>query len=165
MTEFPRPYPLDRLGGASAEVEVAATDAECAALAERLAIPALHALSCQWRLRRGEAGRIAAEGTLRARLARECVVTLETFDTETNEKFRVAFVPAGTEAEDDDPKSIDELPYEDGAVDLGEAAAEQLALSLDPYPHKPGAALPDVAEPETPESPFAALARRRDAAR
>ena len=39
----------------------------------------------------------------------------------------------------------------------GEAAAEQLALALDPYPRSPDAVLPDV--PDDPEAqPFAALA-------
>ena len=43
-------------------------------------------------------------------------------------------------------------------LDLGEAAAEQLALSLDPYPRAPGAELPEVAT-EAEANPFAALRR------
>ena len=63
------------------------------------------------------------------------------------------------EERDDDPESIDEIPYEGSTIDLGEAAAEQLALALDPYPHKPGATLPD--SDEAPRNPaFAALAGR-----
>jgi hypothetical protein len=47
-------------------------------------------------------------------------------------------------------------------LDLGEAVTQQLALSLDPYPRAPGAALPeDLTGPgeaqAPPESPFAAL--------
>jgi hypothetical protein len=48
-------------------------------------------------------------------------------------------------------------------LDLGEAAAEQLALALDPYPRKPDARLLGAAE-DPPGFPFAALAplaRRR----
>ncbi|MCT6647115.1 DUF177 domain-containing protein, partial [Enterococcus faecalis] len=47
-------------------------------------------------------------------------------------------------------------PIEDGKIDLGQYAVEQLALSLDPFPRKPGA---EFVQPEEPAeiSPFAAL--------
>lgn len=157
--EFSRPLLLDRLAAGTTQQDIAATPEECTAIAHRLAIPAVLALACRFRLRRGEAGRIEAEAELRARVVRECVVTLDEFEADADEEFRIAFVPHGTEA-DEDPESDDEIPYQDGVIDLGEAAVEQLALSLDPYPRKPGAALPDEAE-ETPESPFAMLGRRR----
>jgi uncharacterized metal-binding protein YceD (DUF177 family) len=157
--EFHRPLAVDRIGPAAQDHAVAATPAECTALAARLGVPAVHSLECHWRLRRGEAGRIAAEGHLRARLVRECVVSLDEFETEMAEQFRLTFVPEGRESDDPDPESEDEIPYAGGAIDLGEAAAEQLALDLDPYPHKPGVTLPAAAS-EAAESPFAALARR-----
>ncbi len=157
--EFSRPLALDRVGATVFAIEVTATEAECAALAVRLGVPELHAFGCRFRLRRGESGRIGAEGELRARLARECVLSLDLFETEQAEPFRVIFVPAGTQNDDPDPESDDEIPYDGAAIDLGEAAAEQLALVLDPYPHKPGATLPPEAQ-EPLESPFAALARR-----
>ena len=161
VPEFPRPLGLDRVGAGTFEQEVVATAGECAALALRLGIPAVLAFVCRFRLHRGEGGRIAATGDLRARLVRECVVTLEDFETDVSEAFRVAFVPAGSESEGDDPESDDEIPYTGSAIDLGEAAAEQLALTLDPYPHKPGATLPAEVQ-EKLESPFAALGRRQD---
>ena len=162
-SEFPRPLALDRLGSAGHEETVSATAAECAALAVRLGIPALHALTCRWRLRRSSGGRIEADGLLEASLVRECVITLDAFEMRTRESFNVVFVPAGSETEDPDPEAVDEIPYDGSVIDLGEAAAEQLALTLDPYPHKPGAALPALDEPEPPAtrpSPFAVLGRR-----
>lgn len=157
--EFSRPLALDRVGAAMFAIEVTAAEAECAALALRLGVPALKAFSCRFHLRRGQSGRIAAEAEFHAALVRECVLSLDLFETEQTEAFRLSFVPAGTENDDDDPESEDEIPYEGAAIDLGETAAEQLALVLDPYPHKPGATLPpEVQEPL--ESPFAALARR-----
>ncbi len=158
--ELHRPLALDRVG-AALDVAIEATADECAALAPRLGIPAIHALRCDFRLRRGEAGRITAEGALRARLTRDCVVSLDEFEVEAAEDFRVVFVPEGTEADDLDPDSDDEIPYAGGVIDLGEAAAEQLALSLDPYPRKPDVTLPDAAT-EALDSPFAALARRKN---
>ena len=47
-------------------------------------------------------------------------------------------------------------------LDLGEAAAEQLGLALDPYPRQPGAELAAAAEDDE-SSPFAVLAARRRA--
>lgn len=159
--EFSRPFALDRLGAADIEVEVAADADECFALALRLGIPAVHALACRFRLRRGEAGRIEAEATLRVRLVRECVVTLDPFETDVDEPFSVVFVPEGFESDDDDPECVDEIAYTGAAIDLGEAAAEQLALTLDPYPRKPGASIPAEAQ-EPLDSPFAGLARHRN---
>lgn len=158
--EFSRPFALDRLGAHGFEETVTATAGECAAIAQRLGIPAVQALSCRWTLHRGAAGRIEAKGRLTAKLVRECVVTLEEFTVKSEEDFRVVFVPAGTESDDPDPEAPDELPYEGIAIDLGDAAAEQLALTLDPYPHKPGAALPELDESAGRPSPFAALAKR-----
>lgn len=156
--EFSRPVAVDRIGPKGLDTEVTAGEAECAALAQRLQVPAVLALACRFRLTPAEAGRVEAEATLRARLVRECVVSLEPFETALVERFEAVFVPEGAESATLDLAAPDEIPYAHGAIDLGEAAAEQLALTLDPYPHKPGVALP---EPEAPPSPFAVL-RRRD---
>ncbi len=143
-------------GGMERGVEAAA--AECAAVAERLAIPAVAALRCVFRLRPlGPV--IRAQGRLRAEVTRICVVSLDPFQESIDEDFAIRFVPAGTEA-DEDPESEDEIPMTDGAFDLGEAAVEQLALALDPYPRKPGAVLPD-SDPDPADNPFAALVRMR----
>ncbi|MCC6718171.1 MAG: DUF177 domain-containing protein [Acetobacteraceae bacterium] len=155
---------------AGGEREVVATPAECAAIAQRLQIPAVAALSCRFRLVPAGDGVVAAEGRLAARVTRECVVTLELFEAELVEAFRLRFVPADAMEEDEDimldPDADDEVPYHGRQIDLGEAAVEQLALALDPYPRMQDAALPAPAQPGAAtddgaaESPFAALARR-----
>ena len=129
------------------------------------AIPAVLSLRCTFRLTLESGGVVLAEGALEARLVRDCVVSLEPFETAVAERFRLRFVPAELLAEADedallDPDADDEIPYDGAAIDLGEAAAEQLALAMDPYPRRPGAALPDEAS-EAAESPFAALSRLR----
>ncbi len=157
--EFSRPLRLSEIGPAGLERVVRASADECAALAQRMQVPAIAALSCRWRLTRQEGGRIHAEGDLEAALTRVCVVSLEPFATSQHISFTVCFVPAGTEA-DDDPDSIDELPYENGLIDLGEATSEQLGLDLDPYPRRPGAVAP-TSQQGAPGNPFATLAERR----
>ena len=119
-----------------------ASPAECDALARRLGLPAIRALTCRFRLRPQAGGAIAATGTLRARVVQVCVATLEEFAATVAEEFAVRFVPAGTEQDDPDPESVDEIPFSGGRLDLGEAAAEQLALALDPYPRKPDTGAP-----------------------
>jgi uncharacterized metal-binding protein YceD (DUF177 family) len=138
---------------------VEANAAECDAVAARLSLNAVRYLRCGFDLCGAEAGVVLATGMLRARVTRTCVISLEPFETEVAEDFRVRFVPAGTESDDIDLEADDEIPYEDAALDLGEAAAEQLALALEPFPRKPGAELPEVSEQEN--GPFAALARLR----
>jgi hypothetical protein len=72
------------------------------------------------------------------------------------ERFSVRCVPAGEETDDTDPETLDEIGYQDGMLDLGEAAAEQLALALDPYPRAPDAVLPEI-DDTGDARPFSAL--------
>ena len=75
-----------------------------------------------------------------------CVVSLDPFDADVVETFTIRFVPRGTEQEELDPDSDDEVTYQGGLLDLGEAASEQLALALDPFPRIPGIELPEEAQ-------------------
>ena len=57
------------------------------------------------------------------------------------------------------------VPYDGGAIDLGETAAETMALALDPFPRGPGAeaalkAAGVISEEEA--GPFGALAGLKD---
>jgi hypothetical protein len=156
IPEMQRLIAIDSIPAEGREVTVEATAQECQAVAKRLGVVAVQALSCRMQLALGFGGAIDAQGKLRASLRQICVVTLEEFDSVTTDEFAVRFVPAGTESDDPDPESVDEIPYEGGAIDVGEAATEQLALILDPYPRKPGATLPEEAN-DPKESPFASL--------
>jgi uncharacterized metal-binding protein YceD (DUF177 family) len=156
--EFHRPLSLDRIGPHGLDLTVEATPAECGALATRMNLPAVVALSCAFHLIREGRDAVLARGVLRARITQTCVVSLEDFDAPVEEVFQVWFVPSGEETDDIDPESDDEIPFEGNVIDLGEAAAEQLGLALDPYPRMPGMEMPDV-EDEPEPHPFAALRR------
>ncbi|MBV9784941.1 MAG: DUF177 domain-containing protein [Acidisphaera sp.] len=157
--ELRRPLAAEAVPPGGREVLVEANPAECAVLARRMGLPALLSLNCAFRLIPVRSGVIAAEGHLKARLVQICVVTLEEFETELDERFTVRFLPQGTERDDPDPDAEDEIPYHGGVLDLGEAAAEQLALGLDPYPRKPDAVLPPTGSEQDEEAvgPFAGL--------
>ncbi len=147
--------------GEGLDFSVQANAEERQAVAARLGLVSVGKLVCIFDLQRARAGVIAATGTLSAEVVQTCVVSLEPFPSVVGEEFEVNFVPAGTESEDLDLEAVDEVPYADGVIDLGEAATEQLALALDPFPRKPGAVLPQDAAGEN-EGPFSALRRLKD---
>ena len=155
--EMSRPFSIERMGEA-ARVTVDADEAERAAIAARLGIESVADLGCRFELRRWEGATVQALGTLRARVRQVCVVSLESFDSDVAEDFEVRFVPEGAESDEIDFDAPDEIPYSGAVIDLGEAAVEQLALALDPFPKKPGAEIPAEAQ-EQAEHPFAKLRR------
>jgi uncharacterized metal-binding protein YceD (DUF177 family) len=171
--ELSRRLPVGRIGPGGTEITVEANPEECAKLARRLSLPAVQALSCRFRLHAPDAdGAVEADGVLSARVVQTCVVTLDEFPANVADAFTVRFVPARdlSEAEEAvvDPDADDDIPYVGDSIDLGEAATEQLALALDPYPRKPGAEAPaevtgagaPAGESDRP-NPFAALAKLR----
>jgi len=175
--EFSRPLAVARLPREGLERLVEANPAECEALARRLRVPAIARLSCRFALMPGRQGRVVAEGDLEALVTQTCVVSLEPFEAVVRERFELHFVPTGSESEDPDPELPDETGYPGETIDLGEAAAEQLALALDPYPRRPGVAqdageageaedagggvVRDDADEDRAPHPFAALGRLR----
>ncbi|WP_417682002.1 YceD family protein [Roseibium sp.] len=115
-------------------------------------------------------------GKLEASITQQCVVTLEPFEQELSEDIDRTFEPVSSrprrprdlneegeieiELETLDPPDV----MVDGVIDLGALVCEQLALSIDPFPRKPGAVFErdeetDSSELEDKPSPFAALAK------
>jgi hypothetical protein len=100
-------------------------------------------------------------GRVKASAVQTCGITLEPLPVEIDERFSVDLVEQAPEVPEDEEIEIgvdDDFPdvIEDGRIDLGQYAVEQLALTLDPFPRKPGA---EFVQPEEPAeiSPFAAL--------
>jgi hypothetical protein len=141
--ELHRPLAITQIGHSGLDSLVEATPAECVALARRMGVPAVLSLTCWFHLTRSALDAVAVRGRLEAVVVRTCVVSLDDFETDVVEDFRVRFVPAGNETDEIDPEAEDEILFTGGVIDLGEAAVEQLALALDPYPRKPGAELPE----------------------
>lgn len=102
-------------------------------------------------------------GRIKASLAQTCGITLEPLPVEIDAPFTVNLAEAVEEESDEIVITMDdESPdlIEEGQVDLGQYAVEQLALRLDPFPRKPGAEF--VQPPEPAEiSPFAVLKQLR----
>ena len=140
--EFSRPFRLDELGGAPRSVTIESTEAERAALATRFGLLSIENLSASAEMtREGEV--VSAKGRLTASVVQPCVASGEPVPAIIAEDFTLRFVPAAADPEAEeielDESALDEIDYEGGAIDLGEAAAQTLALALDPFPRAPGA--------------------------
>ena len=139
--EFSRPERADSIGERPRAVEIAANEAERAALAQRFDLVAIDCLEAQLSVRR-EGGGITLTGTVSAKVVQACSVTDEPIAVEIEEPVALRFVESldlGEEVELDEG-ALDTVAIEGGVIDLGEAAAETMALALDPFPRSAGAA-------------------------
>lgn len=139
--EFSRPERVDAIGEAERPVAVEATAPERDALARRFGLLSLDRLSAEFAVRRTSAG-VRARGRVRAAAAQACSVTGEPVPAIVDEPVDLLFVETldGADEVELDAGALDTVTYDGGAVDLGEAAAETVALALDPFPRAPGAA-------------------------
>ncbi|MGN6375130.1 MAG: YceD family protein [Sphingomonas sp.] len=141
--EFSRPERLDTIGTRERAVTIEATPKERAALAERFGLAALDNLSADLVVRRESRG-ILVNGRVRAAVTQSCVVTDEPVPATIDEPVELLFVEAVPDGSDEEIElgeaELDTLPITGGSIDLGEAAAETVALALDLYPRAPGAA-------------------------
>lgn len=171
--EFSRPLPLSEIGDDPLEVEIEADAEECRAVATLLGVKEIKFLTAKLTVSRWLGDGVALRGDVHTSYVRECVVTLEHFQSDETCQLNVRYAPPGkidfeigeegevivdAEAEDE-PE-----PLVGNAVDLGEAVVQHLALTLDPYPRKPGVAFHWQDESkEGPaygsEGPFADLAK------
>lgn len=167
--EFSRLVRIDTLGEGDRRLAIEADDVERAALAIRFGLLALDSLAAEATLRR-EGDVILAEGRVTARATQACVASGGPVPADIDEAFSLRFVPEAEEATEEMElaiEDVDVIDYAGGAIDLGEAVAETLALSLDPFPRAPDAAavLRDagvLSEDEVATGPFAALKALKD---
>jgi uncharacterized metal-binding protein YceD (DUF177 family) len=140
--EFSRRERLDTIGERDRTVKIAADADERAGVAKRFGLVAIARLEATLAVRR-EAGSVFAQGRVTGDVVQACSVTGEplpvTIDEAVSLKFVEEFVGEAEEIELSEDV-LDTMPVEGGAVDLGEAAAETLALALDPFPRGPNAA-------------------------
>jgi len=172
--EFSRPIMLDRISSTQHREEITATEKERAALAERFGLVRLDKLTASFTLKRPRRDLVRVKGQVSAELVQACVVTLDPVPARIDERFEVDFLegaqPAITDLELDVEGAEAPEPVLDGRIDLGELAAEQLGLAIDPYPRKADAAVPAEwaaeaaaeAEPMARPNPFAVLGKLKE---
>lgn len=147
-------------------IDLAADDAECAAIADRLGLERLERLEAHAILSR-DGDSVSAEGRLIASLDQSCVVTGEPVAAHVDEAFAMKFVPAPEAAAPDEeielgPEDCDTVFHDGATIDLGGAIADSLALAIDPYPRSAAAEAASREAgvmSEEQASPFAVLAK------
>ena len=149
-------------------IDLVADEAERSDVAKRLGLQRVDRLEAHVTLGK-TAAIVRASGRLNAALAQSCVVTSDPVPAHVDEPFELLFMPEPPASGHDEEIELGESDcdvvfYDGGAIDLGTAIADTLALSLDPYPRSAGAdaALKEAGVlTEEQASPFAALAKLR----
>jgi uncharacterized metal-binding protein YceD (DUF177 family) len=143
VPEFSRLERIDTIGEGERSLAITATEAERAALAARFGLIAVERLEASFRVKRDAAG-IVARGRVSAAVTQACSVTDEPLSETVSEDVALRFVTEQEAAAEEeielDMTAIDTMAYDGAAIDLGEAAAETMALALDPFPRGPNAA-------------------------
>ena len=173
--EFSRVYRLTQIHQQPLTLDLSANAEERAALVRRFGLVGLERLDATLTLT-ADGEDILADGTLRADVEQACVATGEPLAVHLDEPLLLRFVPEpeivetepddGEIADASDGDARDIVHFEGGAIDVGEALAETLLLSLDPYPRSPGAdqfLKQTGVLSEEDAGPFGALASLRDA--
>jgi uncharacterized metal-binding protein YceD (DUF177 family) len=167
--EFSRPVRVDTLGPEPRTVTVEAGPGERESLARRFGLVGIGRLAATAEIsRKGE--EVVARGRVSAEVVQSCVASGEPVPASVDEPFELLFRPPPAAGKADEELELGEAEldvvfYDGAAVDLGEAVAETLSLSLDPYPRAPGA---DAAlkaagvKSEEEAGPFGALAALKD---
>ena len=144
--EFSRPIAVKDIGDRPAHRRIDAKPQELEALARRFDLQALESLGADLKLFwRGE--EVVVEGTLQAEVVQRCVVSLAPVPAFVTSGFTLVYRERaevdGQPEEEIDPDIEEDLPEPFGpeGIDLGDAAAQQFSLSLDPYPRHPDAEL------------------------
>ena len=146
-TEFSRPVRLDTLGERPVERAIEADEPERAALAARFDLLALERLEGRFAIAR-QAGGVVVTGEVDADVRQSCVVSGEPVATRIREAVDLRFVREAAPDEADEielaGQDLDTLPLEGESIDLGEIAAETMALALPPFPRADDAALAEA---------------------
>lgn len=167
------PYPLshvisvDDVPPRGKIIEFTATAEECRVLAVIYGILSIQNLKARFEVRPGPDDGLKVHGRVEADVTQSCVVSLEPVPGRVSEEIELLFSPSVEEPNEESPDedlydmeaSERPEPLINGRVDLGEIAAEFVALGLDPYPRKPGVVFQPPAEAGDEKThPFAALA-------
>jgi uncharacterized metal-binding protein YceD (DUF177 family) len=141
--EFSRTVRIDTLGAAPRTIEIAADEGERAALARRFGFVSIDRLEASAAVSLGGEV-VSTKGRLRASVVQSCVASGDPVAETVEAPFAIEFRPhpkidAAEEEIELHGAELDVVFFDGGLVDLGEAVAETLSLSVEAYPRAPGA--------------------------
>lgn len=156
---FSRPIPVRRLSRRhDYPFAIEADAAERAALARFLGVDRVERLAFEGTVSAAGEDGWTVRGRLAAVLGQTCVVTLEPVETRHDAELERLYLPAGQLIEAHEVTvDIDEADEPDpytNAIDPAALAVESLALRIEPYPRKEGAALEQATFAESGVQPL-----------
>jgi uncharacterized metal-binding protein YceD (DUF177 family) len=169
-SEFSFIVKLDDIGQGASQYHIAANDAERAGLAARFDLISLDAMTADLLVSKTAKG-ILAKGNLTASAVQACIATGMPVPADISETMEILFIlePAEDGEYELDADECDSMFHDGRGVDIGEAAAQSLGLSLPPYPRSKGAqkalrkaGVKSEEEEKIENGPFAALAGLKD---
>ena len=171
MTETPEYSHIirkDALGEGAISLSLSAKIPERAALAKRFGLMALDRLDSKLVLK-VDKGAVILTGQMVAHYTQPCVASGEPVPDSRNEAIAIRFVEPvhfDPDAEIElDADECDTVEFDGQSIDVAEAIAQSLGLSLNPYPRSPSADLVLKAAgigDEVKTGPFAGLAALKD---
>lgn len=174
IPELSRPLKVDRVPLGGIEERIIASPIEREALAKRFDLLDLPRFEALINVDRAEGQMFAVTGHISAEVVQACVVTLEPVPDKIDDTIDVLFAPPHLIKNDRDGPLGDTgdaeppEPIENGMIDLGELAAQHLAMALNPYPRKQGAVLGSLeakgktkTSTDSNVSPFAVLKKEK----
>jgi uncharacterized metal-binding protein YceD (DUF177 family) len=160
VPEFSRLVRIACLGFKPFRQRIEATPEERQHLSRRFGLLDLDRLSAVVELRCQAGEVVLLEATFEADFVQACTVTLEPVPGSISDRFALVYGPISEERNELEP-GVDGPafePLEGDTIDIGEAVAQELSLSLPLYPRHPGAGI-EVEFSEKLSGPFASLAR------
>jgi uncharacterized metal-binding protein YceD (DUF177 family) len=169
---FSYPVKVGHISANPVDVHLSANEAERRALATLWSIKEVQSLDADLQIGRWKKDGVKIKGEVRAHIVQTCVVTLEPVEAAIREPVEAIFVPEGSRlarpADNEggemilDPSGPD-IPdtFAGDTIDAGAVVSEHVALAIEPYPRKEGAAFGERIESSAADdkrpNPFAAL--------
>jgi uncharacterized metal-binding protein YceD (DUF177 family) len=159
--EFSRLVSLARVGPQPFRQRIEATSQERENLSRRFDLLALYGLVAEIELRRQSREVILLEAAFEAEFDQCCAVTLDPVRGAISRHFSLVYGPAGEDALEISLSGEEPAlePLIGDAIDIGEAVAQELSLSLPDFPRHPDAMIEGVDPAEPVATPFASLAQ------
>ena len=143
------------------QFDLTATPQECEALAERFGLPAVKSFHLSGMIKGNSI--LGYEGKFDSIITQECVVSLEQFETTVEGEFKEFFSENGVDfsvetnfdIDMDDEETVDLI--KNGRLEIGEIAAQQFGLHLNPFPKKNDEPFEYTEAKMTKQNPFSVL--------
>ncbi len=148
--ELSRPLSVDKISAGGVAEHIVASAIERKNLAVRFGLLDLLKLEAKLNVDPTRGKMYIVTGTMTAEVVQQCVITLEPVPAHIQDNIHILFAPPRMMEQGAGPPHLESAeeevpePIVNGVIDLGETIAQHLAVSLNPYPRKPGVALENV---------------------